>query len=184
MPLLRPLALGDVEAVVAYWFGASDEFLDTVGIDRARMGRPADVRARYMKAIPSGDPEQMMLAWAIDLDNRMVGYTLLNRYTAERNHSHWHIIEADLRANRISSALYPFRIKTYFDAAPAMERLIHQTRSRNVAVNRMLDKYVAVAETRYETEPDGLAAPGEFHIRYVRRADIPALFERAKSLGF
>jgi hypothetical protein len=184
MASLRPLVLGDVEAVVDYWFGASDEFLDTAGIDRVKLGRPSDVRARYERAVPSGDPNQMTLAWAIDLDGRMVGYTLLNRYTAERNHSHWHIIEPSLRGNRISSVLYPHRIKTYFDAASGMERLIHQTRSRNAAVNRMLDKYVPVDETRYETQADGAAAPGEFHIRYVRRADIPALFERAKSLGF
>jgi hypothetical protein len=184
MASLRPLVSGDVEAIVDYWFGASDEFLDTMGIDRAKLGRPADVQARYEKAIPSGDPNQMSLAWAIDLDDRRIGYTLLNRYTAEHNHSHWHIIEAGLRGNHISSALYPHRIKTYFDAVPGMERLIHQTRSRNAAVNRMLDKYVPIAETRFVETPDGAAAPGEFHMRYVRRAHIPALFERAKSLGF
>jgi hypothetical protein len=43
----------------------------------------------------------------------------------------------------------------------------------------MLDKYVAVAETRDIEKPDGVALPGEFHLRYVLRQDIPKLFEKA-----
>lgn len=63
----------------------------------------------------------------------------------------------------------------YFDVAP-IAQLIHQTRTRNVGVNRMLDRFVAVAETRYIETPDGVAAPGEFHLRYVRREDVPCFF--------
>jgi hypothetical protein len=66
-------------------------------------------------------------------------------------------------------------VKTYFDLVP-MERLIHQTRTRNIAVNRMLDKYVPIAATRYIEDPDGVALPGEFHLRYVFRKDIPRFF--------
>ncbi len=44
---------------------------------------------------------------------------------------------------------------------------MHQTRTRNIGVNRMLDKYVPVAETRHIERPDGVATPGEFHVRCV-----------------
>ena len=81
----------------------------------------------------------------------------------------------------LSTALYPHRIKTYFDTT-SIERLIHQTRTRNVGVNRMLDKYVRVAETAFIKNPDGVAKPGEFHIRYVLRADVPRLFKIAAAL--
>jgi hypothetical protein len=57
-----------------------------------------------------------------------------------------------------------------------IDRLIHQTRTRNIAVNRMLDKYVPIAETRYIEDPDGVALPGEFHLRYVFRKDVPRFF--------
>ena len=40
----------------------------------------------------------------------------------------------------------------------------------------MLDKYVKIAATESVERPDGLAGPGEFHIRYVRREDIPRFF--------
>jgi hypothetical protein len=53
------------------------------------------------------------------------------------------------------------------------------TRTRNVGVNRMLDKWVPVAETRHVADPDGLALPGEFHIRYVRRDDVQKFLTKA-----
>jgi hypothetical protein len=87
-----------------------------------------------------------------------------------------------LRAKGLSTALYPLRIRAYFEVAP-IARLIHQTRTRNLAVNRMLDKFVPISETMYIEKPDGFAAPGEFHLRYVRREDVPAILARAAALG-
>src|SRR5262249_14070909 len=115
------------------------------------------------------------------LKGELAGYTLLNRYTAELNYSHWHIINPDLRGLGLSTALYPYRIKIYFDVTP-MDRLIHQTRTRNLAVNQMLDRYVPVAETRHIEQPDGVGLAGEFHLRYVHRKDVPSFFEKAKAL--
>ncbi len=66
-----------------------------------------------------------------------------------------------LRASGISTALYPHRVKAYFDLVPIM-RLIHQTRTRNIAVNRMLDKFVPAAETCHVEQPDGVALPASF----------------------
>jgi hypothetical protein len=42
----------------------------------------------------------------------------------------------------------------------------------------MLDRFVPIAETRHDETPDGVAAPGEFHIRYVHRADVPRFFRQ------
>jgi hypothetical protein len=178
---LRDLALGDVGALVRYWFTSGDDFLDFMGIDRQRLGTMEETRQRFLRAVRTGDPDQKAIALAVALDGKLAGYTLLNRYTPQENYGHWHITVPSLRASGISTALYPHRIKTYFGLAP-IERLIHQTRTRNVAVNRMLDKYVPVAETRQVEQPDGVAQPGEFHLRYVLREDIPKLFARAAEL--
>ena len=176
---LRDLRVDDIEHVVAYWHRNGEEHLDALGIDRALLGGEEDTRQRYLKALRTGHPDQRNLAFAITVDGAFAGYTLLNRYAPEVNYSHWHITERSLRAAGLSSALYPYRVKMYFDLTP-MARLIHQTRTRNVGVNRMLDKWVPVAETRYIEHPDGVAAPGEFHLRYVHRQDVPSFFERAK----
>jgi hypothetical protein len=65
----------------------------------------------------------------------------------------------------------PRRIKTYFDTTN-MNRLIHQTRMRNVSDARQIR---ADSGNRFCQEPDGVALPSEFNIRYVL-ARIPRLF--------
>jgi RimJ/RimL family protein N-acetyltransferase len=174
---IRDLVPSDIESIVQYWFTSGDEFLDFMGIDLARLGTKEESRQRFLRAIPTGNPDQETLAFAITVDDAFAGYTLLNRYAQDTNYSHWHITNPALRGAGLSSALYPHRIRTYFEAAP-INRLTHQTRTRNIAVNRMLDKYVPVAETCYVQKPDGVALPGEFHLRYVYRKDIPELFRK------
>jgi len=179
---LRDLTLADVPAIVDYWLLSPDEHLAFMGVDRTLLGSAEDIHERFLKAIRTSDPGQSTISFGITLDERLVGYTLLNRHTEEVNYSHWHIIMPDLRAKGLSTALYPHRIKAYFDLAP-IARLIHQTRTRNVGVNRMLNKFIPIAETKYIEKPDGVAAPGEFHLRYVGRNDLPAIFSRALELG-
>lgn len=176
---LRDLEPDDIAEIIAYWHeGGAD--LAFLGIDLARLGQPQDTRLRYERALRTGNPAQPNIAFAIALDGKFVGYTLLNQYSAETNYSHWHITDKTRRAAGVSSALYPHRLKMYFDTTK-MARLIHQTRTRNVGVNRMLDKFVPVAETVYVENPDGVALPGEFHHRLVRREDVPAIFAKAQS---
>ena len=178
---LRDLGADDIEPVVRYWHDGGDEHLRRMGIDRALLGTRDDTRQRFVRALRRGEVEQRNLAFAITLDEALVGYTLLNRYAPDDNYSHWHVIDPGMRAAGLSTALYPHRIKMYFDLTPMM-RLIHQTRVTNVGVNRMLDRFVPVAETRFVERPDGVAQPGEFHLRYVLRADVPRFFE-VGSLG-
>jgi hypothetical protein len=179
---LRPLDSEDIEPIMRFWHNSGDEFLDFLGIDRSLLGTVEDTRRRFLRAIPTGDPDQSNIAFAIAVNGQFAGYTLLNRYSPEINYSHWHITDPSLRASGVSTDLYPYRIKTYFDLA-RIDRLIHQTRTRNVAVNRMLDRYVPVAETRHVERPDGVALPGEFHLRYVVRGNIPGVFEKAREIG-
>jgi hypothetical protein len=177
---IRDLETRDIESIVRYWFESGDAHLDFLGIDRRLLGGREDTSERFRSAIPSGNLGQLNIAFAITLDDTFVGYSLLNRYDARTNYSHWHITDPGRRAAGLSSTLYPWRINTYFDVAP-LERLIHQTRTRNIAVNRMLDKFLPVTKTVYIEQPDGVALPGEFHLRYVHREGIQRLFEVAAS---
>jgi len=135
------------------------------------------MRKRFSNSIRTGDSAQPTISLEITLDERLVGYTLFVRYSDDVNDSHWHIIVPAVRAKGLSTALYPHRIQAYFDIAP-ISRMIHQTRTRNLSLNRMLDKFVAAAETSVTDKSDGVALPGEFHIRFVTRADIPRIFAR------
>ena len=172
---LRDLDPAELSAIVDYWLLSPSEYLDFMGVNRQLLGSGEDIHTRFMNAIRTGDPSQSSIAFAITLDERLAGYTLLNRYAENENYSHWHVIVPALRRKGLSTALYPHRIKAYFDVAP-ISQLIHQTRTRNLGVNRMLDKFIAVSETKWMDKPDGVACPGEFHIRFVRRENIPAIF--------
>jgi len=179
---LRDLTPADLPAVVDYWLWSPDEYLAFMGVDRQLLGSQEDIHRRFANAIRTGNPSQSTIALGITLEDRLIGYTLLNRYSEDVNYSHWHIIASNLRAKGLSTALYPHRIKAYFDLAP-ISQLIHQTRTRNAGVNRMLDKFISVTETKYIDKPDGVAAPGEFHLRFLRREDVPGIFARAAELG-
>lgn len=178
---LRDLTPADLPAIVDYWLLSPVEYLDFMGVDRQLLGSSEDIHKRFVNAVRTSDPNQSTIGFAIALDEQFVGYTLLNRYTEDVNYSHWHIIASRLRGRGLSTALYPYRIKAYFDVAP-ISRLIHQTRTRNLGVNQMLDKFIAVSETKLIDKPDGVACPGEFHVRFVKREDIPRFFARAAEL--
>ncbi len=170
----------DLDAIADYFY-QPDAHLDTL-IDRARMPDREGLRARYASWRYAGDPGQMSSVFALRLADqaggRLVGFTNLLRKTATDNYSHWHILDPAARAGGISSAVYMTRLDLYFGLFP-IERLIHQTRVTNTGVNRMLDKFVPVAKTEFVERPDGLAKPGEFHTRYVWRADLPRMREIA-----
>jgi RimJ/RimL family protein N-acetyltransferase len=178
---LRDLTPADIPAIIDYWLSSSDEYFAFLGVDRQRLGGADDIRTRYLNAIRTGDPAQPTISLAVTLDVQLAGYTLFVRHSDDVNYCHWHIIAPYLRAQGLSTALYPHRIKALFDIAP-ISRLIHQTRTRNLPVNRMLDKFFPVAETIVTDKPDGVGLPGEFHLRYVMRADIPRIFARAEEL--
>lgn len=166
---------------IADYFTRPDAHLDTL-IDRARMPDKAGLRARYAAWRWSGDPGQMNSLFALRLEGKLLGFTNLLRKTQDLNYSHWHIIDPKARAGGVSSAVYPTRLDLYFGLFP-IERLIHQTRMTNTGVNRMLDKYVPVAVTEFVEKPDGLAKPGEFHMRHVTRADLPRIREIGQRLA-
>jgi hypothetical protein len=176
----RDATADDADWMAAY-FLRPDAHLDTL-IDRARLGTADEMAARFRAMIRSGDPTQQRTAFIVDLNDDRVGFTTLFRQTTDVNYSHWHIVDPAARAGGVSTALYPHRIKMYFGLFP-IERLIHQTKTSNIGVNLMLDKFVPVAETLWIDKPDGLSSPGEFVIRFVLRSDIPCILERAKTLG-
>lgn len=177
---LRDLTEPDLAEIVHYWLGGVAD-LAFLGVDLGKLANEKSLRERFAATIPTGDKGQRHLGFAITCDGTFIGYTNVNQYAPETNYSHWHITVPPQRAAGVSSALYPHRIKTYFDTTD-MARLIHQTRTRNVGVNRMLDKFVPIAETAHVEKPDGLALPGEFHMRHVRREDLPRIFARAAQL--
>jgi hypothetical protein len=112
---IRDLEGLDIESIVRYWHTSTKDHLDFLGVDLGRLGTERQTYDRFLVALPLGDPNQKTLGFSIYLDGAFAGYTLLNRYTPLDNYSHWHITNPALRRSGLSTALYPHRIKTYFD---------------------------------------------------------------------
>jgi hypothetical protein len=172
----------DIDSIVEYWHSSTKEYLIGMGADPARLGTPGETRARYLRAIRSGDPTQPSILFSIKLDGTFAGFSTLNQYDLRTNYSHWHIVNSSKRRCGISTVLYPHRIKMYFDTTN-MERLIHQTRPENIGVNAMLEKFIRVSETSLVEKPDGMGRPGVFNIRYVHRHEVENIFEIARRAG-
>src|ERR1700730_12810479 len=92
---LRDVTPADLQTIVNYWLLSPDEHLAQMGVDRQLLGSEENIHRRFLNAIRTGDPTQPTISLGITLDERLVGYTLLNRYSEDVNYSHWHIIVAN-----------------------------------------------------------------------------------------
>lgn len=177
--IFRDLGTADLSRIADYWLHTDWDFFRSMGVHVEALGDRQALVTRFADAIPTGNADQAKLGFAIEVDDAMVGYSTLNRYAPAENYSHWHIVDPAWRRGGLSSLLYPYRLRTYFGLT-GIERLIHQTRPENVGVNRLLDRFVPVAETRHVDRPDGMARAGTFHIRYVHRTDLPRILNLAE----
>ncbi len=170
---VRDVQESDIPEFVRYWHFSGDEHLRNLNIDRSELGTPEATTSRFRTWIRTGDPDQLAIAFAITLDDEVKGYFNLNRYSPVDNYPHFHITAQEHRALGGATACMPYGLKMFFDLF-LIERVILQTRTRVVGINKLLDKFLPIAETAYLENPDGLAGPGEFHHRYIYRKDIPS----------
>ena len=188
----------DIDAYVRYWHDSGDKIIKFLRIDRARLGGPADSRERFLRMIRVPGAEQQSVIFTMTLNGEAIGYTNLNRHGPDDNYPHFHTYLHTHRPS-VRSALRPVEqlsrrgagvaavlvgpiIRMCFDLFP-LRRIVLQTRPTSVGINRALDLYMPPAVTKYFEKADGLAGPGEFHMRYVYREDASWMFERALALA-
>ncbi len=193
---VRDAISADADAYVNYWHYSGERIKNLLGIDRERLGTPEDSRKRFSQMIRVPGFYQPNVIFTITLNGHVVGYTNINRYGPDNSYVHLHTYHSYLRLALKSAGESGGSPKTgasvaavliglvggYFELFP-LRRVIFQTRTTNHGINRALDLYMPPAETKYVLTPPGLAAPGECHIRYVLREDVPWMISRAKFLG-
>jgi len=191
---VRDAIAEDVDAFVSYWHESGDAHLQFLGIDRAKLGTVEDTRKRFLEMRRQG-PDQASIAFTITLNGVVIGYTNINRYGPNDNYPHLHTYRSSVKSaaqfakpvkrdNRagVAGALIGSILEMHFRLFP-IRRLVLQTRTRNKRINGALDLYLPVAETRHFDNPDGVAGPGEFHVRYASNDDAHWLLARSQSLA-
>lgn len=184
----------DVDAYVNYWHHSGEEIKQLLGIDPERLGTPEDSKKRFFEMLRVPDKYQEDVIFTVTLNDEVIGYSNINRCT-EDSYVHLHTYRGSVRTalqeRKIASttgaqigvaASLIGLVGGYFGLFP-IRRVVLQTRTTNRWINRALDLYMPPAETKYVFNPPGLAAPGECHIRYVRREDIPWVRSRAEALA-
>jgi RimJ/RimL family protein N-acetyltransferase len=167
--VLRDLKQGDIETFVAYWHESPPEHLDFLGVDRRKLGTPADTRERFRRSIRNGDPDQERVVFVVDLDGCPVAYTNLHFVSPEENYIHGHVVDEELRDHGLASLMSIRVIEVAFREF-AIDRLTLQTRATNHHINHVLEKLGLEFAPRHLTEPDGLPTPGEFRVCEIDRS--------------
>jgi len=193
---LRDALPSDSEAFVEYWHSSGEQHLNFLGIDRAKLGTREETQLRFLRMVRVPGLDQSSVVITLVLNGRVVGYTNINMYGPYDNYIHFHTYRSSVRSSMTAyrgverrtggASVAPVAIglilSTFFALFP-VQRLILQTRTRNLGINRALDHYMPVVETHWLENPNGLAEPGEFHIRYVYRDRAGLLVQRARQLA-
>ncbi|UXA57924.1 GNAT family N-acetyltransferase [Xanthomonas prunicola] len=193
--ILRDATPQDADAFVEYWTDSPKSYLNVLGVDTARLGDAQQIRERFLRNIPSSEPlGQSTVIYSLYLHDMLIGYTNINRYDTQENYVHLHIYRKALRkavdqgpkaqttGGGVGACTIGLIIAHYLKNLD-VERLVMQTRTRNMLINRALDLYLPASRTCYFEKPDGLSAPGEFHVRYAYRGQHHFYQERAQVLA-
>jgi RimJ/RimL family protein N-acetyltransferase len=130
----------EIDIRIDYFHNAPDNYLRTLGVDRASLPSPKEWRSSYATdcALPVQDRKGLVLLW--QLDGREVGFSSADRIVfGVEAYMHLHVLEADNRHKGLGvefvrkSAAHYFRIL-------GLERLFCEPNAFNVAPNRTLQK--------------------------------------------
>ncbi|KUG40758.1 hypothetical protein AL053_01300 [Pseudomonas savastanoi pv. fraxini] len=192
---LRDASPQDADAFVEYWTDSPASYLEVLGVDTTRLGDAQQIRERFLRNMPSSEPlGQSTVIYSLYLNDMLIGYSNINRYDAQENYAHLHTYRKALRqavgqgpkaqttGGGVGACLIGLCIAHYLETFD-LERLVIQTRTRNKLINRALDLYLPASQTCYFEKPDGLSAPGEFHVRFAYKGKHHFYQERAQALA-
>ncbi len=139
-PIVRELELSEVGFRIDYFLEASNEYLQTLGVERARLPERDAWLAHYAQefSLPIRARESYLLAW--ELDGQLVGFSSADPFVfGSEAFMHLHIGVADRRRSGLGVQFVRLSAERYFSALE-LERLYCQPNAFNVAPNRTLQK--------------------------------------------
>jgi RimJ/RimL family protein N-acetyltransferase len=141
MPLhVREMQLSEVDLRIGYFHDATDEYLEMIGADRARLPAPEAWRSYYAEqyARPLEERETYLLVW--ELDGRVVGFSSTdNIELGVQACMHLHILDLGDRRGGLGTQFVRLSAAEYFRVL-RLQRLFCQPNAFNVAPNRTLQR--------------------------------------------
>jgi RimJ/RimL family protein N-acetyltransferase len=132
------MRLSEVGVRIDYFHGASDEYLRTLGVERALLPSRDEWVSHYERefALPVAERSSYVLAW--ELDGELVGFSTADPFTfGDEAFMHVHIRLPDQRRSGLGVEFVRRSADAYFETL-ALRRLLCQPNAFNVAPNRTL----------------------------------------------
>jgi RimJ/RimL family protein N-acetyltransferase len=144
------MRIDEVDFRIDYFHDAPDDYLRTLGVDRALLPPKDEWRAFYARdfARPLAERETYNLIW--ELDRRPIGFSSVDHIEfGDHAFMHLHIVEEPRRRSGLGTELVRLSVEEYFRSLE-LKRLFCQPNAFNTAPNRTLQRagfrYVFTAE--------------------------------------
>lgn len=141
LPLsVRPLQEIDIEPLSDYWFKASPEFLQGMGVDLAKMPARADWETMLQEQLSQSLEEKKSYCFIWQLAGEAVGHSNVNRIVfGSEAYMHLHLWRSDLRQKGLGVDFVRLTIPHFFQDLQ-LQKIYCEPYQLNPGPNKTLEK--------------------------------------------
>jgi RimJ/RimL family protein N-acetyltransferase len=153
---VREMTESEFEFVIEYFFRATPEFLETLGVDPTRLPTPDSWRERFRReqAKPTEQRTWLVVTWL--KDSRPLGFSTSDKITyGEQANMHLHVVDPERRNQGYGAECVRRSADIYFERLK-LKRLFCEPYAFNVAPNRTLQRAGFKYVKTYMTVPGPL----------------------------
>jgi RimJ/RimL family protein N-acetyltransferase len=161
---VREMMVDEFDLIIEYFFRATPEHLEMLGVDPTRLPARESWRERFQRecALPIERRAWIVVIWL--LDNLPVGFSTSDKITfGEQANMHLHVTDAERRHQGIGVECLRHSVDIYFERLK-LKRLFCEPNAFNVAPNRTLQK----AGFKYVKTHMTVPGPLNFHQAVTR----------------
>jgi RimJ/RimL family protein N-acetyltransferase len=158
------MMLEEIGLIIDYFYGATPEHLEMLGVDPTRLPPIAMWRERFERefALPIEHRRIYMVSWIED--GHPFGFSTVDKIVfGERAHMHLHVVALDRRHQGLGAHCVRRSVDIYFETLK-LKRLFCEPNAFNVAPNRTLQK----AGFKYLKSHMTVPGPLNFHQAVTR----------------
>jgi RimJ/RimL family protein N-acetyltransferase len=130
----------ETDLIVDYFFKATPEYLEILGVDPSRLPNAESWRERLRRecALPHDQKAMVLVVWL--LDDRPIGFSTSDKIAyGEQANMHLHVTEPEFRRQGTGVECVRRSVDIYFERL-RLKRLFCEPNAFNVAPNRTLQK--------------------------------------------
>ena len=137
---VREMTEAEFEIVIDYFFKATPEFLETLGVDPTRLPAGRQWRERFQSERTKSIEQRTWLIVIWLSENRPIGFSTADKITfGEQANMHLHVVDANRRNQGYGSECVRLSAGIYFERLK-LKRLFCEPNAFNAAPNRTLQK--------------------------------------------